>query len=34
MVYFKEIYKYVCFHAGKGGPKFAEGPIVNSYGNL
>ena len=33
MVYFKKIYKFVCF-AGEGGPKFSEGPIVNSYGNL
>ena len=34
MAYFKEIYKFTCFHAGEGGPKFSEGQIVNSYGNL
>ena len=34
MVCFKEMYKCVCFHAGVGGPKFSEGPIVNSYGSL
>ena len=31
---FKEIYKLICFYAAEGGPKFSEGPIVNSYGNL
>ena len=35
MVYFKEIYKFLCFHSGEGEvPNFSVGPIANSYGNL